>query len=103
LTERPAVRVKRVEDEVISVTRIAEPVLLVNDNLVEVRYHFFVQDKACGAYETFQESHRMRYLFKPEIDRLFIEHGLISLECKEWMTGREPGTETWGVYAVGRK
>jgi len=103
LTERPAVRVKRVEDEIISVTRIAEPELLVNDNVVEVNYQFFVQDKACGAFETFQESHRMRYLFKPEIDRLCAEYELGLIELGEWLTGREPGVGTWGVYAVGRK
>jgi SAM-dependent methyltransferase len=103
LTERPAVRVKRVEDEVISVTRIAEPVLKVNANLVEVHYQFFVQDKAGGAYETFQESHLMRYLFKPEVDNLLVEHEFTPLEYREWMTGREPGEDTWGVYAVGKK
>lgn len=103
LTDRPAVRVKRVEDDVIRVTRIAEPVLQINDNLVEVHYQFFVQDKAGGSFETFQESHRMRYLFKPEVARLFAEHEFIPLECGEWLTGREPGGDTWGVYAVGRK
>jgi SAM-dependent methyltransferase len=103
LTDRPAVRIKRVEDEVISVTRIAEPVLQVNDNLVEVHYHFFLQDKAAGAFATFQESHRMRYLFKPEIDRLLAEYEFTSLELRGWLTGREPGADTWNVYAVGRK
>ncbi|MGL5807353.1 MAG: class I SAM-dependent DNA methyltransferase, partial [Xenococcaceae cyanobacterium] len=35
LSDRPAVRVKRLEDEEIIVTRVAEPVMYANDNLVD--------------------------------------------------------------------
>ena len=38
LTDRPAVRVKRLEDTAIFVTRIAEPVMHPNDNIVDVNY-----------------------------------------------------------------
>lgn len=102
LSERPATRVKYLEDETIFVTRIAEPVLYPNENIVDVKYHVFIKDKQSGSVEELQETHRMRYLFKPEIEWFFRNSRFRLLKCREWMTDREPGCDTWGVYFVGR-
>jgi len=102
LTDRPTVRVKRLEDEAISVTRIAEPVMHPNDNLVDVNYQVLIRDKANGAVEELRETHRMRYLFRPEIELCSVEHGLNIIECAEWMTGEQPGFDSWGVCFVVR-
>ena len=102
LSDPPAVRVKRLEDEKIQVTRIADPVMYPNDNLVDVNYQVFIRDKASGTVEEVQETHKMRYLFKPEIDLVAESMGL---ECKasgEWLTDKEAGFNTWGVYFVLR-
>ncbi len=102
LSEHPATRVKRLEDEKIRVIRIAEPIMHPNENIVDVKYHVFIKDKQRGSVEELQETHRMRYLFKPEIEWLFSNSQFKSLKCGEWMTDREPGFDTWGVYFVGR-
>jgi hypothetical protein len=44
----------------------------------------------------------MRYLFLPEIDLLLRKTGMEIIESSEWMTGREPGFDTWGVCFVVR-
>jgi len=44
----------------------------------------------------------MRYLFKPEVELLFANEGFETVEWFEWMTGREPGLDTWSVCFVGR-
>ena len=67
LTQQPEVRVKRLEDEEIKVTRIAEPVMRVNENVVEVNYTVFIEVKSTGQMEQVQETHRMRYWFLPEL------------------------------------
>ncbi|PKN12859.1 MAG: SAM-dependent methyltransferase [Deltaproteobacteria bacterium HGW-Deltaproteobacteria-4] len=103
LTDRPVVRVKRVEDEEIAVTRIVEPVMFVNDNLVETNYQVLVRDKSTGAVEELYETHRMRYLFRPEIELLLQESGMTIIETSEWMSGRQPGFDTWGVCFAVRK
>lgn len=102
LTDRPAVRVKRLEDEAISVTRIAEPVMQPNDNLVDVNYQVFIRDKLNGAVEELRETHRMRYLFHPEIELCSVENGLSIIESAEWISGKQPGFDTWGVCFVVR-
>ncbi|BAY47910.1 hypothetical protein SAMD00079811_55290 [Scytonema sp. HK-05] len=102
LNHRPSVRVKRLENEEINVTRIAEPVMHPNENLVDVNYQVFIKDKNSGAVEELQETHLMRYLFKPEIELLLQEFQMTLLEYQEWMTNQEPGFDTWGVYFVVR-
>jgi hypothetical protein len=102
LTELPQLRVKRLEDEAIRVTRIAEPKLYPNENCVDVNYHMFISDKSSGAVEEIRETHRMRYLFRPEVDLFANAAGLAIVEAGEWVTGAETGLSTWGVYFVIR-
>lgn len=100
LTERPVVRIKRLESDQIAVTRLAEPSINTRDSYVDVKYHVFIRDKSTGATEELRELHRMRYLSLGEIDFLARSAGLRVLESCEWLTGKEPSAETWGVCAV---
>lgn len=102
LTDRPTVREKHLEDESVSITRIAEPVMYANENLVDVNYRVMVTDKSNGEVEELRESHVMRYLFRPELETYLNGAGLSLVESAEWMTGREPGFDTWGVFFVVR-
>lgn len=100
LTERPSVRVKRMADEKIEVTRIAEPVLHPNENLVDVNYHVFVRDLLLGDVKELRETHVMRYFFRPEIELIAAESGCELLHAEEWLTGNSIGFGTWGVCFV---
>lgn len=102
LSERPSVRVKRWEDDTSCVTRIAEPIVYPNENLVEVNYHVFIRDKIDNSVEELHESHRMRYLFMPELDLLLAQAGFQIVDCREWMSDRQIGCDTWGIYLVAR-
>ncbi|MBR8826546.1 MAG: class I SAM-dependent methyltransferase [Gomphosphaeria aponina SAG 52.96 = DSM 107014] len=100
LSDRPSVRVKRLENEQIKVTRIAEPVMYPNKNLVDVNYQVFITNKTTGAVEELQETHTMRYLFKPELELMLSNFQLSIKEYKEWLTQKEPNFDTYGVYFV---
>jgi len=97
LTQRPSVRIKRIADEEIEVTRLVEPELHPNSNLVDVHYQVFVRDKASNAVNELRETHRMRYLFQPEIELLLEQAGFHLAHGEEWMTGKPIGTATWGA------
>jgi SAM-dependent methyltransferase len=100
LTERPEVRIKRMADEKIEVTRLAEPVLHPNENRVDVHYHVLVRDLASQAVTELKETHAMRYFFKPEIDIIADQTGFEILHAEEWMTGNPSGQNTWGVCFI---
>lgn len=102
LTDRPVVRVKKLEDEALRITRIATPMLHPARNQVDVHYRIIVQDKATGRCSETEETHRMRYLFSPEIELLARQAGFAVIDAHEWMSGRQPGYDTWGVCFVCR-
>lgn len=100
LNERPEVRIKRLENNEIQVLRIAEPYLCPNENIVDVNYTVLVKNKDTCLIEELKENHRMRYLFLPEIQG-FAKRALFSIEAHfEWMTGKTPGSNTWGVCFI---
>jgi hypothetical protein len=73
-----------------------------NENFVDLNYQVQVQTKKSNTVEELRETHRMRYLFRPEME-LFLEGaGMKIIEATEWMSGREPGFDTWGVCFVVR-
>lgn len=100
LSDPPVVRVKRLEDEVVRVVRIAEPVMHPNDNVVDVNYQVMITDKSTGTVEQLMETHRMRYLFTPELELLLRGAGFSIVTVSEWMTGSIPDCTTWGVCFV---
>jgi SAM-dependent methyltransferase len=102
LSDRPVPRLKRLEDEQIEAIRLAEPKHYPNENLVDVRYQVLIKDKQQETLEEFSESHPMRYLFKPEIELMLSISKMQLVECREWISRREPGFETWSVYCVAK-
>ncbi len=103
LAEPPVLRVKRMEDDLIEVTRIAEPVGIPDQNSVAVHYDLFIRDKAAGDIHEVRETHTMRYLFPEEVKLLLKQAGMTLLHAEEWVSGREPGEDTWSVCFAARK
>jgi len=101
--QRPVVRVKRMADDQIEITRLAEPVIYPNKNRIDVNYTVFVQDRASGAVETLTETHPMRHFSLPELDLLAAGAGFERLAAEEFLTGHTPGEATWGVCLVLRR
>lgn len=95
LTQKPEVRVKRLEDEEIKVTRIAEPVMHVNENVVDVNYTVFIEVKASTTVEQVREKHRMRYLFLPEL-KCYCAGKFTESVSYAWMTYDPLTLNAWG-------
>lgn len=103
LTERPVMRLKKLEDEFVAITRIAEPVMIADKNIVEVNYHMFVQEKSDGSIHEVNETHIMRYFFGPEIQSMLEGVGLKMINGEEWMTGRNLNFDTWNACYIAKK
>lgn len=98
LTDPPVVRVKQLEDEQTSVIRTATPTMHSERNTVDVNYRLIVRDKPSGVVEELSEVHRMRYLFRPELELLAEAAGLKVVSWGEWMSDRQPNISTWYVW-----
>lgn len=94
------IRIKRLEDTNIEVTRIAEPAVDWDRHTVDVNYQVFINEKDTGRIEQIKETHKMRYLFQSEIEEYAEKTGVQLIHCEEWLTGNEPGEDTWGVCFI---
>ena len=104
LTQRPDVRVRRLEDEEIKVTRIAEPEMHVNENVVDVNYTVFIEVKGSMKVEQVNEKHRMRYLFLPELLHFADAEVWTDFKSFGWMKLRALHQDDWaGLFFATKK
>ena len=101
--QKPEVRVKRMADHFIEVTRIAEPKLYPNQNRVDVNYTIFARDVSSSTFETINETHSMRHFSILELDLLAKMSGFEIVGTEEILTAKSPSEETWGVCFVLKK
>jgi SAM-dependent methyltransferase len=103
LSQRPALRIKRVENGQVRLIRLAEPTLYPNKNLVDVHYTILAEEIATHTLTTFEEIHHMRHFSLPEVELLASFTGFTLLHSEEFLTGNPPGEDTWGVCCVLRR
>jgi SAM-dependent methyltransferase len=95
--QRPLVRVKRMADAQVEITRLAEPVMYPNNNRVDVNYTIFARDTASGAMQITTETHPMRHFSLPEIELLAKIHSFDFIGAEEFLSGMAASENTWGV------
>lgn len=100
---RPETRVRAVSNDKVTVTRIAEPVVLSEYNVVQIKYTFFICTKATNELSTFTELHTVRHFSVPELELFGCLHGFELVNCEEFLTGRPLDLNTWGAFFVFRK
>ncbi|HUI62199.1 MAG TPA: class I SAM-dependent methyltransferase [Steroidobacteraceae bacterium] len=103
LTDPPAVRVKHLDGGPIRITRIAEPVLHPNENLVDVNYTVLVRQRTSEAVAEIKETHRMRYLFLPELQLMLESAGMQLVRAEEWISGKELTCASWQAVVTARR
>jgi hypothetical protein len=81
-------------------TRIAEPVLYPHANLVDVNYEVVIREKGNGNCHTVNETHRVRYLFAPEVAMFAEQAGMEVERVCEWLTGEELPGNAWHACFV---
>jgi hypothetical protein len=85
LTDPPSERVKTLRGRSNGITRFAQPVMRVKDDLVEINYRFGGTDRESGSCSEFYEKHVMRYFFVPEL----------LWPCKSWGWSRWRSRSGW--------
>ncbi|MFA7570635.1 MAG: class I SAM-dependent methyltransferase [Sulfurimonadaceae bacterium] len=100
LTDLPVTRVKRLENESIKVTRIAEPTLETQTNIVNVNYDVFIEDKNTNQIIQKKELHPMRYFFDTELELICQKVGFKIENKYKWMSQSNPDFESWNVVWI---
>lgn len=76
LTDLPTNSLRRARGEGFEIVRFGTPHVDFNANTVEMRYEFMLRSDEQVGWRQFDESHRMRFFFTPELELLCGAHGL---------------------------
>jgi SAM-dependent methyltransferase len=103
LTDLPKTTIKRLENEHIKVTRVAESKMHAQLNTVDVNFNVFVTQKEDGTSIEKKELHIMRYFFDTELEILCDKHGFKIENKYKWLEKKQPNFDTWNVVWVLKK
>lgn len=96
-------RIKRMQDDQLKVVRIAEPVIDVNSNIIDVQFSIIAKDLISEEITDIFESHPMRHFSTPEIGLLAKLTGFELLKAEEFLSGKNPSQNSWGVCYMLKK
>jgi len=99
----PEQRTKTLQNDVIQVTRHANPIIKAEQNMVEVNYAIEVKELKNGTTTNIDELHPMRHFSKPEIELLAYATGFEIVHSEEFLSKAIPSVETWGVCYILKK
>lgn len=103
LTTPPEPRAREVATDEIELYRFSRPTMLYDANAVDVAFTLFAREPS-GASEVVRETHRMRYLFRPEIEGHLDRAGFDLVDACEWMDAdRALDNQTWQAVFVARR
>lgn len=101
LADKPTGRVKRMHNDKIHVTRVATPRLDTTLNTVDVHYEVFVKDNK-NHISSFDETHKMRYWFYPEITSFCKTLNFELLGAYDGFTTNPLTEQTWSAFFILR-
>jgi SAM-dependent methyltransferase len=84
------------------IKRITKPTWYKDRNVIVIDYDIFNRDVETNAEFHTNETHTIRYFFDEDLKRRLTENGFEILEIAEWLTGKPPGKDTFGVYTLAR-
>lgn len=96
-------RVKKMKNSEIAVTRIAEPKIDINNNIINIYFTLLIKDIATGKISELYENHPVRHFSAPEIDLLANLTNFKVLKIEEFLTENEPSNNTWSVCFILKK
>lgn len=102
LSDKPALRVKEIEDENNKLIRIARPALHDKTNTVDVDYEVLVIHKETNTVKMIHETHNMRYFFRPELDMLLRQSGFEMIDNLDCQTLEATDYSSWTSYFIAQ-
>ena len=102
-SQSPETRIKRLHNDTINITRLAESVINYRTNVVDVNYEIIIEGRSDNSFSKLNETHPMRHFSEPEIQLLATLTGFECIHSEEFLSGNIPGKDTWGVCFILKK
>lgn len=93
----PAPKVRRLENDAVSLVRVTSPEFDARNNVVRILYDIFVTLRVSNAIKHFQEVHEVRCFFEEELRELLSGFGFRPIFSTKWFSDEPPTADTWSV------
>ena len=103
LSIKPENRSRKIIKDDFELIRIAAPELLYDKNVVNVNYDVIVLPKKNQEVIRFNELHKMRYFFNPELQQFCYTNNLELSFFYNWLTFNNPSQNDWSICFGGTK
>lgn len=104
LTQRPGKRAKSIADKNINIRRTTIPKIDFNKNTVDINYKIAALNKKSGLTEIFNEVHKMRYFFLPELDLMLSQSGFKIVKSFKWLSASNAlSPASWSGIVVAKR
>jgi SAM-dependent methyltransferase len=103
ISDKPTFRKKEFENESLKITRISNPTLFPNKNVVDVNFDIKIINKTDASIHNIEETHKMRYFFLPEIINFAKQIGFSFQNSFEWMTNQDLSFDSWNGVVILKK
>jgi SAM-dependent methyltransferase len=103
LSDPPSLRVRKLEDDVVSIIRTATPVMHRERDVIDVNYEIRSTDKKSGHESILRETHMMRYFFLTGLKRFLSKAGFEVKDSFAWMSDQPLGSAWYGVIVAEKK
>ena len=97
LKYKPELKIKRKENNELSLVRITEPEFIKNKNIVVVNFDIFILDKRNNQISNIKEKHSMRHFNINELKKFGENSGFSFDLAEEYLTGNKPSEDSNGV------
>lgn len=95
--QEPKIRIKRLENNDVSILRISEPNFLYRKNIVVVNYEIYIRNKSDDITSCIKECHPMRCFFEDELNELLGQFGFVPIFLTEWFNKAPVSEKSWSV------
>lgn len=97
LKYKPIIKIKRIENDELSIVRITEPEFIENQNIVIVNFDVFILDKKTNQISNIKEKHSMRHFGINELIKFGENAGFSFDLSEEYLTSNKPSKDSNGV------
>jgi SAM-dependent methyltransferase len=103
LAQFPQRRTKQINTGELNINRTAEPTMNNANNTVDISFEMKIENRIEHISETFREMHTLRHFSTFEIKSFAHLAGFRFVRAEEFLTGKKPGVDTWGVSYILQK
>lgn len=101
--QKPKIRLKEFKNENLRIIKLAEPEIIKQKNIVDVKYTIIMDNLLKQTTEVIRENHRIKHFTLDDLEKTFKKYKFRCIHLRELISNKKPSKNTWGVFCLLQK